>query len=130
MKNRRAYAGTERRSAMSKEIVVRVETVYGNKTIYPVNDQAKRLAALAGTKTLTESTLRHAEAMGFKIVEGAVTNLAKTKDGFTCLMTERGAHLEDERKRAAEDDLHYRQEAGGFDIGVELGYKPRPPEAA
>lgn len=47
------------------EIVVR--DVYGVPTVYPVNEQAKRLAAIAGTKTLTQAALQHAEAMGFLI---------------------------------------------------------------
>jgi hypothetical protein len=44
---------------------IQVKEVYGNKAIYPVNDTAKYLAQLAGTKTLTTSTLATAKNMGF-----------------------------------------------------------------
>ena len=52
---------------MERTIEIEAKKVYGNQTIYPVNEQAKNLAAIAGTKTLTESTLRKAKAMGFEI---------------------------------------------------------------
>lgn len=52
---------------MKTIIQITIKNVYGNETIYPVNDQARRLAALVGTKTLTQSTLRQAVAMGFQL---------------------------------------------------------------
>ena len=44
---------------------IEIREVYGNKAIYPVNNTAKYLAQLAGTKTLTTSTLATAKNMGF-----------------------------------------------------------------
>jgi hypothetical protein len=44
---------------------VEVKEVYGNKTIYPLNDQARLLARIAGTKTLTASTVILAKELGF-----------------------------------------------------------------
>jgi hypothetical protein len=45
--------------------IVEIREVYGNRTIYPVNEIALNLASIAGTKTLTEPTIRHAKALGF-----------------------------------------------------------------
>lgn len=49
-------------------IIVRIDRIYGNVVTYPVCDRAKLLAEIAGTKTLTPSTLASAERMGFQIV--------------------------------------------------------------
>lgn len=48
-------------------IQVTIKSVYGREAIYPANRQAERLAALVGTKTLTQSTLRDAVTMGFRL---------------------------------------------------------------
>ena len=53
---------------MITRVEITVRNVYGVPTIYPANDQAKLLAKLAGTKTLTNATLAVAEQMGFAIV--------------------------------------------------------------
>jgi hypothetical protein len=53
---------------MNTKIEIEVRNVYGVPTIYPVNDQAKLLAKIAGTKTLTNASLALAEQMGFSIV--------------------------------------------------------------
>jgi hypothetical protein len=54
---------------------IEVKEVYGNKTIYPVNDQARLLARIAGTKTLTASTVILAKQLGFvfEIVQPTMT---------------------------------------------------------
>lgn len=52
---------------MDNLLQVTIREVYGRETIYPHNAQAKRLAALVGTKTLTQGTLRDAMAMGFRL---------------------------------------------------------------
>jgi hypothetical protein len=52
---------------MNATIQITIKSVYGRETIYPVCDQAKRLAALVGTKTLTQETIRQAIGMGFEI---------------------------------------------------------------
>jgi hypothetical protein len=53
---------------MNTKIVIQVRRVYGVSTIYPVCEQAKLLANIAGTKTLKNETLAYAERMGFSIV--------------------------------------------------------------
>jgi len=50
---------------MNNTAIVEIREVYGNKTIYPVNDTAQYLARLAGTKTLTTGTVAIAKNMGF-----------------------------------------------------------------
>ena len=54
---------------------VEIKEVYGNKTIYPLNDQALLLARIAGTKTLTPSTIDLAKKLGFnfEIIQPATT---------------------------------------------------------
>lgn len=52
---------------MPATIQICIKNVYGNDTIYPVCQTAKGLAALAGTKTLTETSLRIIRGMGFRI---------------------------------------------------------------
>lgn len=49
------------------EITVQIKTVYGNETIYPVDDSAKAFAKLAGTKTLTRSALQMIKALGYDV---------------------------------------------------------------
>jgi hypothetical protein len=50
---------------MNHTAIVEIREVYGNKTVYPVNDVAQNLARLAGTKTLTTGTVALAKNMGF-----------------------------------------------------------------
>jgi len=52
---------------MNKFVVVRAQHVYGERKLYPVNDNAQGLAAIAGTKTLTPSVLTIAREMGFEV---------------------------------------------------------------
>lgn len=47
---------------------IRVDRVYGKITLYPVCERAKLIAAIAGTTTLTNTTLAYAERLGFEIV--------------------------------------------------------------
>lgn len=54
---------------METIIQVQVRSVYGNDAVYPVCEQAKRLAALIGTKTFTHRALQQIEALGFTINE-------------------------------------------------------------
>lgn len=53
---------------MNTRVEVEVRNVYGVPTVYPVNEQAVKLAKLAGSKTLTKRTLVQAEAMGFVVM--------------------------------------------------------------
>lgn len=54
---------------MEKLIEVEVKSVYGNLMIYPANEAAKLVAAIAGTKTLSNANLAYAERLGFEIKE-------------------------------------------------------------
>ena len=49
------------------EIVVQIKQVYGNDTVYPVDDRAKLFAQLLGQKTLTFTDLRIIKQMGFTV---------------------------------------------------------------
>lgn len=49
------------------QVQIQIKTVYGNVTYYPVNDAAKRFAAIAGTKTLSVSTIKNIKALGFEV---------------------------------------------------------------
>lgn len=45
---------------------VSIKNVYGVDKMYPLNKQARLLAELAGTRTLTDHACKIAEEMGFK----------------------------------------------------------------
>jgi hypothetical protein len=63
------------------KVEIEVKSVYGNQTIYPVNEHAQLLAAIAGTKTLTNTTLAYAERMGFSITRAAPKPLKEILNG-------------------------------------------------
>ena len=50
------------------DIFVEIKNVYGVQNVYPVCDQAKFFAALAGTKTLTAQAIKLIKQQGFSIV--------------------------------------------------------------
>ncbi len=53
---------------MSRPIVnVKVRTVYGNRTFYPMGSNATLFARIAGTTTLTEAALKLIAELGFGI---------------------------------------------------------------
>lgn len=52
---------------MNATVQICIKSVYGRDTIYPVCQVAKGMAALAGTKTLTEQSIRIIIGMGFKV---------------------------------------------------------------
>ena len=47
---------------------IKIKEVYGKKMFYPVNKVAVTFAAIAGTKTLSETVLNAAESLGYNIV--------------------------------------------------------------
>lgn len=53
---------------MNNSIEITLKDVYGAIKAYPHNDQARRLADMVNTKTLTLQTLLQAKAMGFNLV--------------------------------------------------------------
>ncbi len=46
-------------------LAIEVKSVYGSLLFYPAGIQAKRLAGIVGTRTLTASVLLQARTMGF-----------------------------------------------------------------
>ncbi len=48
-------------------IQVEIKNVYGNENIYPACDKAKTFASIAGTITLTKSTLASIKSLGYEI---------------------------------------------------------------
>jgi len=48
-------------------VFVEIKNVYGVQTVYPVCDQAKFFAALAGTKTLTGPAIKLIRQAGYSI---------------------------------------------------------------
>lgn len=50
-----------------REITVQIKSVYGNEAIYPICPQAKLFAEIAGTKTLTRTTINLVKDLGFKV---------------------------------------------------------------
>ena len=62
-----------------KAIKVTIKHVYGERLIYPVDDQAKLFAAIAGTKTLTGKTLELIKRLGY-VVEVETVKLEQGKE--------------------------------------------------
>lgn len=52
---------------MNTALLVRVTNNYGTRVIYPVCETARKFAALVGTKTLTQDTIRQIRDLGYAI---------------------------------------------------------------
>jgi hypothetical protein len=50
-----------------QSIIVRITSVYGQRTVYPVCDIAKTFAIIAGTKTLKPDTISSIKKLGYEI---------------------------------------------------------------
>jgi hypothetical protein len=50
------------------KLTVKVTKVYGNIVVYPMCEQSRIYAAIAGTKTLTPATLELIEQLGHEVV--------------------------------------------------------------
>lgn len=57
----------ETTEADNKVITVNIEPQYGKWVYYPVCEAAHTFAAIAGTKTLTEPTIKHILKLGYEI---------------------------------------------------------------
>jgi nitrous oxidase accessory protein NosD len=68
--------GQPRQFANPVHIEIPARSVYGATVFDPANETARMLAAIAGTKTLTLATLRHARAMGINITLDGDATLA------------------------------------------------------
>lgn len=44
---------------------IQIKAVYGTLKAYPLCDQSKLFAKIAGTSTLTMDTIKHIQALGF-----------------------------------------------------------------
>ena len=49
-------------------IIVKIKDVYGERKVYPSCVLAEEFARIAGTKTLTQSTIKSIRALGFDVV--------------------------------------------------------------
>ena len=49
-------------------VTVEVRSIYGQLKVYPICPRAKLFAEIAGSKTLTHSTLCKIEALGYEII--------------------------------------------------------------
>ena len=54
---------------MNAEITVKAREVYDCFKVYPVCEQAKLFADIAGTKTLTPATCQLIERLGYKFIQ-------------------------------------------------------------
>jgi hypothetical protein len=52
-----------------KTITVKIKQVYGNTVAYPVCEQSRLLAQLAGTTTLTIQALKIIKSLGFEVIQ-------------------------------------------------------------
>jgi hypothetical protein len=48
-----------------KTIKVKIKSVYGNETIYPLCDAGKTFAKIANTRTLTRETVEFIKQLGY-----------------------------------------------------------------
>ena len=53
---------------MNTTITIEIKNNYGKQVFYPANAQAKTIANIAGTKTLSETVLSNCKTLGFEIV--------------------------------------------------------------
>ena len=51
-----------------KTIIVRITSVYGARTVYPVCETAQIFADITGTKTLKPTTINSIKALGYTIL--------------------------------------------------------------
>lgn len=56
-------------------IKLTAKTIYGRAVFYPANNEARLLAQIAGTQTLTRQALELAKAMGCEIVVDAESSV-------------------------------------------------------
>lgn len=49
-------------------ITIRIEDVYGKRTVYPVCETAKTLCRMTGRKTLTPNDLKCVQDLGYGVV--------------------------------------------------------------
>lgn len=50
---------------MEKILIVRIQSNYGRELVYPVCDDAKVFAAIAGTKTLSPDAITKIKTLGY-----------------------------------------------------------------
>ena len=64
----RTYAVIKSTTRANPQIIVKIKEVYGERKTYPVCVLAQEFARIAGTKTLTDSTIKSIRALGFGII--------------------------------------------------------------
>lgn len=59
-------------------ITVTIKNVYGEDKVYPACENSRRFAEIAGTKTLTQHTIRQIKAMGIAVgISDSQSNLER-----------------------------------------------------
>ena len=64
---------------METKIIVEIDQSKHENVFFPANDQAKTIARIAGTKTLSETVLMNCESLGYRIVITVPKNWATKK---------------------------------------------------
>ena len=64
---------------MNNIVQVKITNNYGNSLVYPMNETARLFCQIAGTKTLTETTINNARKLGFefKVTTERLSKLGK-----------------------------------------------------
>lgn len=57
----------------AQTVKIQVCKVYGNDLIYPIDENAKRFATIAGKKTLSRSDVINIQLLGFKVEQVPVS---------------------------------------------------------
>lgn len=86
---------------------IEVKSIYGVNKIYPVNQAAKTLANIAGTKTLSEQDIIDAQSLGLVVVEVAARKLEKVinvPEGGALFLVGDSAFTRKEMEEANADD--------------------------
>lgn len=60
--------GTSLLIGVNMEIQIEIKRVYGNVVAYPLCPTAKIFASIAGTSTLTSSTLKKIQSLGYSFI--------------------------------------------------------------
>ncbi|MBK8019813.1 MAG: hypothetical protein IPK20_26185 [Betaproteobacteria bacterium] len=97
----------EKHMAATVVLEIEVKSIYGVNKIYPVNQAAKTLANIAGTKTLSEQDIIDAQSLGLVVVEVAARKLEKVinvPEGGALFLVGDSAFTRKEMEEANADD--------------------------
>jgi hypothetical protein len=57
------------------KVIVEIKNVYGKELVYPICENAKLFAKIAGSKTLSGDTIKHMKSLGvqFELAQKEIT---------------------------------------------------------